>query len=85
LAKKVLKKQRFMMTEEHYIAQSYVFAVGYKIYPVVYPNGYKIAVQLGENIKIGDKTFSPNRDEWSEQIWDLYMQIYKKDKQKGLV
>jgi hypothetical protein len=85
LAKKTIRKKRFVMTDEHYTAQSYVFRIGYKIYPMVYPDGYKIAVQLGENIKVGEKTFSPHKDEWSEQIWDLYMQIYKRDKQKGLI
>jgi hypothetical protein len=85
MAKKQLRKPRFKLTDEHYVAQSYVFAVGYKIYPVVYQDGYRIAVQLGEVTKMGEKTFSPHKDEWSEQIWDLYMQIYTKDKQKGIV
>ena len=51
---------------------------GYKIYPIVVKDGYKIEIEYKGQIKQG--TIVYKKDEWSDAIWILYEKIYEKNR-----
>ena len=69
---------KLLQPRRNRVAQSYCMNKGYKIYPIVVKDGYKIEIEYKGQIKQG--TIVYKKDEWSDAIWILYEKIYEKNR-----
>jgi CRISPR/Cas system-associated protein Cas7 (RAMP superfamily) len=73
-------KKKIIIKNPNYEAQIHCFKKGFRIYPVVSGNGFKIWYQLGHKGKYYMNGQEFSREESFQAIWDLYTKIYEHDK-----
>lgn len=76
----------FVPKKEHYEAQKWCFQKGFKISldPIKDEKGVmtkcRIKIKRGRDISYGKKEYTVNSSEFTDAVWNLYLEVYNKYK-----